>query len=224
MTLSLGPARLAALETDDSAHSLNWLTHGQLSPGSVSGPGRRDERRARHRDGCRAGTADFRWAVKAYTRAGADGDDFNLSCDGWAESWPGHRGLRSRHGLGDLSITECQPPFRVTARTHPSSILQSSGPGSGSGGQWLLRWGQGEDWLSTLTIGDSDGSEGPRHVLNTNWWWRRALWTWLELKYRELSPRSSRQFLVDRNKFRRQMSELSGRALKWLTLDKIQTV
>lgn len=97
MTLSLGPARLAALETDDSAHSLNWLTHGQLSPGSVSGPGRRDERRARHRDGCRAGTADFRWAVKAYTRAGADGDDFNLSCDGWAESWPGH-GMGSAHG------------------------------------------------------------------------------------------------------------------------------
>ena len=204
-------------------HSTDWHT-ASSAPALCRGPGAGTSGELDRKTGVEPVQQTSGETVKAYTRAGADGDDFNLSCDGWAESWPGHRGLRSRHGLGDLSITECQPPFRVTARTHPSSILQSSGPGSGSGGQWLLRWGQGEDWLSTLTIGDSDGSEGPRHVLNTNWWWRRALWTWLELKYRVLSPRSSRKFLVDRNKFRRQMSELSGRALKWLTLDKIQTV
>ena len=119
-------------------HSTDWHT-ASSAPALCRGPGAGTSGELDTETGVEPVQQTSGETVKAYTRAGADGDDFNLSCDGWAESWPGHRGLRSRHGLGDLSITECQPPFRVTARTHPSSILQSSGPGSGSGGQWLLR-------------------------------------------------------------------------------------
>ena len=184
-------------------HSTDWHTGPALQGPAVCRAGARargrDERRARLRDGCRAGTADFRWEYRGKGlhpgRARADGDDFNLSesCDGWAES--GLRSLTAR--TGGLVYHCANPPFRVTARTHPSSILQSSGPGSGSGGQWLRRAEARERigcllWQSEILMGEKR-SEGPRHVLNTNWWWRRALWTWLELKYRVLSPLSARR-------------------------------
>ena len=201
MTLSLGPARLAALETDDSAHSLNWLTHGASSagPGRVSsrgpgpGPGRAEsstERRVSRR------YSRLQVRVKAYTRAGPGLTGTILI---WVRAAMAERRAacaHSRHGLGDLSITVPTLPseWQREPIPHPSFRARAQAPAPVDNGSGGLRPGRGlAVYSDNRRFWWEKRSEGPRHVLNTNWWWRRALWTWLELKYRVLSPLSARR-------------------------------
>ena len=159
MTLSLGPARLAALETDDSAHSLNWLTHGASSagPGRVSsrgpGPGRAEsstERRVSRR------YSRLQVRVKAYTRAGPGLTGTILI---WVRAAMAERRAGGSDGTDwGTCLSLCQPSLQSDSEN--PSLIHPSELGPRLRLRWTMApegWGQGEDWLSTLTIGDSDG-------------------------------------------------------------------
>ena len=77
-------------------HSTDWHT-ASSAPALCRGPGAGTSGELDTETGVEPVQQTSGETVKAYTRAGADGDDFNLSCDGWAESWPGH-GMGSAHG------------------------------------------------------------------------------------------------------------------------------
>ena len=180
-TVSLASG-LAAHETDDK-RSLTRLTDTR-SPGRLSP--HRPHTRDRASGGGTAGPGELacpgvapvqqytrcagvHW-VKAYTgprhaTRGCHGLWGTIliwvSC--WWWWWMAERRAELGGGHGGTCLSRCQPPFRVTARTHPSSILQSSDLGPRL--RLRLRWtmaggGQGEDWLSTLTIRDSDTRPG----------------------------------------------------------------
>ena len=243
---------LAALETDDK-RSLTRLTDTRPSrPGpGICRHRRHRERGARAAESSgphqsrrysRVQVYSQPRPVKAYTvhhpsgeTGGCHGprDDFNLSellllvwgLDGWAVSRAGRRTQGTRalvyHGANLPSEWQREPI------PHPSFRARISGPGSGSGsdGQWL---GAARErigcllWQSEILTQDQARAE---RRAQTHFKYKLVMTPgFMDLIGTQIPSVPSQQFLVDRNKFRRQMSEARGRALEWLTSDKIQTV
>ena len=143
-------------------HSTDWHTGPALQGPAVCRAGARargrDERRARQRDGCRAGTADFRWRVKAYTRAGPGLTGTILI---WVRAAMAERRAGGSDGTDwGTCLSLCQPSLQSDSEN--PSLIHPSELGPRLRLRWTMApegWGQGEDWLSTLTIGDSDGRD-----------------------------------------------------------------
>ena len=203
---------LAALETDDR-RSLTRLTDTERR-GRTGRHTRGGGRRARARVSSRYSSTGVQWRLTPHhtgTRGcHGPGDDFNLSellvLDGWAGAgWPAR---------GDLSITvptSLQSDSENPSLIHPSELgsraqapaLAPMDNGWGRPGRGLAVYSDNQRfWHKTRRA----GRRAPTHFK-----YKLAMTPgFMDLIGTQIPRVPSQQFHVDRNKFRRQMSEVLG--------------